>query len=108
MRETIAGYIAGDKTMEVYSSEQKWIRKIKRWAEQYPEDVVIKVVCRVDGGVTADIPSEWFKISPKRRLNLSEEQRLAASERLRNWRQKPLLSSESEERNVVDGSDGTQ
>jgi hypothetical protein len=51
-KETYAGYIVGDKAMEICTAEQKWIRKIKKWKEDYPDDVDIYAENK-DGSILA-------------------------------------------------------
>jgi len=87
MKETIAGYIVGDSHMEFTTAEPKWIRKVKRWAKERPEEVQITHENK-DGSILANLPVNYFKISPKQRRDVSDEQRLASSERMRIMRQK--------------------
>lgn len=37
--ETTANYMYGDETFTMSSSESKWINRIKKYSEQYPNDV---------------------------------------------------------------------
>lgn len=79
--ETYAGYVRGDEYAYLYSAESKWIRKMKRWAEEFPDQV--KVVIDNADGMEINMPTSWFKISPKRERNLSDEQRAAMSARMK-------------------------
>lgn len=87
-RETTTQAMADEKSFTFYSSEFKWISKIKKLAEQYPQEVIIKDIYFEDGkecSITAEIPKRYFKISHPR--TVSEEQRQAAAERLRRYRE---------------------
>jgi len=89
MRETTAGYIAGDSYAEFYSAETKWINKIKKWAEERPDEVQIQVINK-DGSILAHMPINYFKISPKAKQNITDEERLIRSERMRSSKQKQM------------------
>lgn len=78
-----------DKTLFVSSDHQKWINKIKKLAEQYPDDVEIKNRPEEnDGCICATMPSDWLRISPPRRVEMTEEQKAELAERLRLAREK--------------------
>lgn len=87
--------MADEKTFTFYSSEKKWVSKIEKYAESNPE-VVIKRKDDDEGiiSIIAEIPKKWIKISPPRKVNLTDEQRQALAERMRNARQK--LNSKGE------------
>lgn len=87
-RETTIQAMADEKSFTIYSSETKWIAKIKRLAEQYPQEVIITDVYFEDGverSITAEIPKRYLKISHPRIV--SDEQRKAAAERMRRYRE---------------------
>jgi len=60
------------KTAEVYTCIPNMIEKIKKLAEDYPDDVV---VVESDGYVNATVPREWIKIQPKRKSSMTDEQK---------------------------------
>lgn len=69
------------------SDERRWITKILKLHEKVPEQVhIIHMPEDNDGCIVANFPSSWLKISPPRQV--SEEQRLAAAERLSKVRNK--------------------
>lgn len=81
LKETAVNYIVGEKHCTYYTAEQKWIRRLRKQAEQYPDEVKILNV-NEDGSIVAHIPLKWFKApTPPQKRVMSEEQRLAASER---------------------------
>lgn len=80
LQETNFEFLKGDKHGCFSSSQQKWINKIKRLSEQYPDEVKI-VKMNKDGSICAHLPVSWFKITPKKKRNLSEEQIQVLKER---------------------------
>lgn len=80
--ETSCSYT--DKTMYVSSDQQRIINKVRKLAQQHPDDVaVIRYPEQNDGCIYASMPSEWFKISPPRQIEMSDERKAELSERLR-------------------------
>ena len=82
-RETATNYMYGDETFTMSSSESKWINRIKKYSEQYPNDVKITHI-NEDGSIMAEINKKWFKISPPRKV--SDKQRELASQRFKALR----------------------
>ena len=66
----------------------KWINKVKKLKEEYPDDVKI-IAENKDGSICAKLPIKFLKISAPRKV--SEEQRQAASERFRKLRENNKL-----------------
>ena len=86
IKETAINYCSDENFMTIYTQEKKWINKIYNWKTEYPNDVEIRIINR-DGSIVAHIPKSWFKISPSRKRNMSEEQRAAIVERLKKYRE---------------------
>lgn len=85
-QETTTNFIHGDKTIHFSSSENKWINKVQKYAEEYPDEVKI-TYANEDGSILAEIPVKWFKISPPKKV--SEEFKQKASERFQKmWADK--------------------
>lgn len=83
--ETCANYT--DEDMYFSSDEKKHIRKILQLKDSHPDDVkIIKMPEDNQGCIYAVIPAKWFKISPPRKLDLSDEQRAALAQRVKNFR----------------------
>ncbi len=88
--ETCLNYTDADNKMMWFSSdERRWINKIRRLSVEYPLEVtVIHQPETNDGCIVAKIPVSFPKISPKKRVTMSEEQltalRDAAQKRLKN------------------------
>ena len=87
--ETACDYLSCDKHATFCSSETKWINKILKLHEQYPDEVEIQVLPENNQGmILAHIPKRWFKIAPPRKSNMTEEQREAMVQRLADARDK--------------------
>ena len=84
IRETYIGYCVGDNKCSIFSSEKKWVNKVLKLKEKYPNDITIEFL-NADGSVLAYAPIKWMKFSPPRKM--SEEQKKAAGERMRNMHQ---------------------
>ena len=93
--ETSINRMVGDKFCSVYTGEKKFVEELRHYAKEYPNDVKIKSLGW--GCVEAQVPFSWFKfVRPKRKYNMSEEQRQAAAERLTKAReQKKLKENET-------------
>lgn len=62
-----------DKTAYVSSDEKKWINKVRKLAEQRPDEV--EIICQPeenDGCIYAKLPAQWLKINPKRVISGAE------------------------------------
>lgn len=83
-RKTSVEYLNVDEYATFYSGENRWINKIIKLAQERPDEVqIIDYPENNFGHITAHIPKSWLKISPPKEMNLTEEQRLAAAERMR-------------------------
>ena len=90
-----------DKTLYISSDHQKWINRIRKLKSEYPGDVEIKNRPEDnDGCICATLPAAWLKISPPRKVEMTDEQRQAASERMKalaeNQKQKRFNSEHVE------------
>ena len=88
-----------DLTVAVVSTDEgKWIRRIRSYKERFPDLVRIKTEPEGnDGNMVALVPVKWVSIRPPRRVNMTDEQRVAAAERARNLRRGNDVESYSEE-----------
>lgn len=87
MAETSCSYFAGTE-MHFSSDERRWINKIRKLQEDYPDQVkIISQPEQNDGCIYCTVPSEWLKIKPPTKRNLSEEQKIAARERMMKARE---------------------
>ena len=86
-KETCIEYIDVDKYATFCSSERKWINKIYKLKEKYPDEVHIEVSEEEnDGMIVAHVPKTWMKVSPPKKVNYTEEQKAALAERMREAR----------------------
>ena len=84
MSETSVEYIKGEKYLTWYSDESKWASRIRQLAA---DNADVQIVSDDGYGVLAHCPVSWFK-SPKPPIkrNMTDEQRRAAAERMKNMR----------------------
>ena len=80
--ETCFNYI--DKDHGFFSSdERKWIGKVRRLKEKYPDEVrIIRQPEENDGCIYCELPSSWLMVRPPRKLDLTDEQREASRVRM--------------------------
>lgn len=70
------------------SDDRKWITKIRKLKAQHPEDVqILAEPENNDGCIYVKLPVNWMKITPPRKVELTDEQRAARAERLKNAQQ---------------------
>lgn len=82
-KETAVGYLNVDSYATFSSSEQKWINKILKLREEYPNEVQIEYLPEDNQGMLlAQIPKSWLKIKAPSKRELTDEQRAILSERL--------------------------
>ena len=86
-KETSWNYISDDGIAYFSSSERKWITKIRKLAEANPNEVKIMREPEDNGGtIYAQVPATWLYVRKPKQVNMTEEQRAAAAERLKNAR----------------------
>ena len=93
--ENCIEFLRNAKTATVAFSQGKYVTKIKRLAEKYPDECVI-VDENYDGSIVAHIPTRWVKISPPKQV--SEEFREQASERFKEMHKTGELSRKKKKR----------
>ena len=84
MAETAAEYIKGENYLTWYSDDPKWVNRIRQLAA---DNADVQIVSDDGESVLAHCPVSWFKPpkSPIKR-NMTDEQRQAAAERMKNIR----------------------
>lgn len=85
-RETSIEYLSCNDHATLYSSEAKWMRKIKQLQSDYPNDV--QIMNETSESMVVHIPKSWLKVTPPRKMTLTDEQRAAAADRMTKARQK--------------------
>ena len=88
-KETVMGYTDQDDYASFCTAERKWVTKILKYKETHPDKVtIIKTPQENHGILLAHIPKNWFKMSPPRQVNYSEEYKSELAERLKAVRRK--------------------
>ena len=81
MAEITVEFIKGEKYLTWYSDDFATIRHMKKLQEENPNDVV--VVNENEDSMLIHVPVKWFREPrPKIKREMTDEQRLAARERL--------------------------
>lgn len=84
MAETSVEYIKGDRYLTWYSDEPKWANRIRQLAA---DNADVNIISDDGEGVLAHCPVSWFKPpKPPIKRNMTDEQRQAAAERMKNMR----------------------
>ena len=86
--ESCVTYITGESHAVFYSCDRKYVGRMRKLAEQYPDDVIIKMD-DPEFGLKVLVPKTWFKEPrpPAKRGTMTDEQKAAAAERLRKARE---------------------
>lgn len=84
-RENVIEWINGQNYVCCTFSQKKFINKIKRFAEKYPSEVKI-VSENPEGSIYVRVPLSYLKIGRAREM--SEEQKQAARERMKEYQNK--------------------
>lgn len=88
--ETACGYLSEDHVLWVSSDDPKWKGRLQKLAKEHPDEV--KIICKPednDGCIYLKCPSNWLKISPPKKMNVSitDEQRAEMGKRMEKARQ---------------------
>lgn len=81
-KENCIEWFTGNKAATLSLTSRKHITKIKKLKDAHPE--AVELIENKDGSICAYVPLSYIKISAPRQL--SEEQKKAASRRLRDFR----------------------
>lgn len=80
--ETAFEYYGDENTGLFSTSEKKWIKKVYDLKKKFPNDIYIQIKPEDNFGcMVAILPKSWFKISPPRKMELSDEDRAKRSAR---------------------------
>lgn len=71
---------------EVYTSTPNMIKKLYKWADEYPDQV--EIISDDGWGINVEVPSSWVTLKPYKKRFMSEEQKKAAAARLAAIREK--------------------
>lgn len=88
VHETALNYLVEDEHMTFCTCEKKWINRINKLKEEHPDDVDITDYPESNHGyMVVHLPKSWFTIRVPHKIELSEEEKLRRSERLRSLRE---------------------
>lgn len=74
-------FLTGQRKVTFTFTARKYINRIKKYKELHPDDV--DFVENSDGSICGHVPLKWLKISPPRKVELTDEQKAERSERMR-------------------------
>ena len=94
LKENVIEFITGDKKATLTFSNRSHITKIKKLYESNKNDFDYFIENQ-DGSVCARIPLKWIKLGLPRKV--TDEQRAASAERLKDMRNKRVLNEENKE-----------
>ena len=70
------------------TDERRWINKLRKLAEERPDECVILKQPEDNGGfIYATFPQKWVRVNPPKVVNLTDEQKAARAEALLKARQ---------------------
>ena len=95
VRETSFEFCNDEQPACFSSTDPMWIRRILKLAKKYPDDVKV-VDYKEKESICVHVPKEWFKVSPPRSKNMTEEQRAAASEMAKKMQEAKRAKAEAE------------
>lgn len=89
LTESCVTYITGEPWAVFYSCDRKYVGRIRKLIEKYPDEVIVDMD-DPDFGLKVRVPKTWFKEPrpPKKMAPLTDEQKAANAERLRTAREK--------------------
>lgn len=93
--ENAIEWLDGQKTATITLHTMKLRNRVLKLAEQNPGKV--KIIARPDergqnGYLLAHIPASWIRIDPPRKVSMTDEQRAAATERMKALRASQLMA----------------
>ena len=74
-------FLTGQRKVTFTFTARKYINRIKKYKESHPDDV--DFVENSDGSICGHVPLKWLKISPPRKVELTDKQKAERSERMR-------------------------
>jgi len=86
MRENCIEWIEGDSRITITTYHRKLINKIKAISAENPSEVEI-IKENKDGSICAHVPLYYVRISPKKKVVISEERRQELRESLARARE---------------------
>ena len=88
MNETAINRLQGEDYCSIFTAERKFINRLKKLAQDYPNDVTIQYI-NDDGSIGARVPSNWFLfVKPPTKRTYTPEQLEAMKERMKKARER--------------------
>ena len=85
-----------DSVMWVSTDERRMITRMMKLIAEHPDETeIIKRPEENDGCLYCKVPSTWLKIAPPVKLEMSDEQKAAASQRMQKLNEQARLSKTS-------------
>lgn len=85
--ENVIEFLNGQKRATVTLSQGRYKTKIEKLAKERPDEC--KILARnSDGTILAHVPTSWVKISPPRKVEMSEDRKEELRKQLANARNK--------------------
>ena len=80
-KENVIEWVNGDEKAALTLNREKHKTRIKKLKAQYPDEV--DFIINRDGSMFAHIPVSWVRISPPRKVDLTDEQKQILADRMR-------------------------
>lgn len=85
--ENVIEFLNGQKRATVTLSQGRYKTKVEKLAKERPDEC--KILARnTDGTILAHVPTSWVKISPPRKVEMSEDRKEELRKQLANARNK--------------------
>lgn len=85
--ENVIEFLNGQKRTTVTLSQGRYKTKVEKLAKERPDEC--KILARnLDGTILAHVPTSWVKISPPRKVEMSEDRKEELRKQLANARNK--------------------
>ena len=81
--ETIINFNESEKEAFVYTFNKSLQRKLERFAVEMPDECKKADSFQPEGSVEYVVPKSWIKVKPPVKMNLTDEQRAARAEKMR-------------------------
>ena len=94
-RENAIEFLYGDKMATATFCSPRHINRVKKLAEQFPDECQI-VVENSDSSIVAHFPVKWIRIQKPNQRDLTEEERAEIRERFLNGRNPLFTKGENE------------
>lgn len=81
-KENAIEFLYGDKQATGTFCSPKFVNRLKKLAENNPDECKI-VAENEDGSIVAHFPVKWVRVSPPRKIDMTEEEKDALRERFK-------------------------